>query len=118
MVFDIRTRGFTLTPGLRAQIERRLGFALDRQEERIARVRVVLEDVNGPRGGPDKRCAVELALRGTGRVRASAVSGDAYAAIDEAAHRVERSLTRAVQRERAATLELLWLAREAERSVG
>lgn len=116
MVIDIRTRGFTLTPGLRSHVERRLEFALDRYRDRVARIRVVLGDVNGPRGGRDKSCRLELGLRGARAVRVAVTSGDLYAAIDAAAHRAGRTLTRALQRERTTTLELLWLARALARN--
>lgn len=116
MVIDIRTRGFTLTPGLRTHVERRLEFALDRYQDRVARARVVLGDVNGPRGGRDKRCKLELTLRGSSPVRATAISRDLYAAVDQAAHRAGQSLTRALTRERTTTLELLWLARALDRN--
>lgn len=116
MVIDIRTRGFTLTPGLRTHLERRLDFALDRHQERVAPVRAVIGEANGRRGGREKVCRITLELRGGRPVRATVTSGDAYSAIDAAAHRVARALTRAVERERAATLELLWLARTLSRS--
>jgi ribosomal subunit interface protein len=113
---ELRTRGFSLTPALRAYVERRVELALDRHAERIAWVRVVVSDVNGPRGGEDKACRVEIRLRGGGAVRAAAVDGDAYAAVGAAVHRVARGLARALQRERATTLELLWLAQALSRS--
>jgi ribosomal subunit interface protein len=113
---ELRTRGFSLTPALRAYVERRLEFALDRYAERVARVRVVVSDVNGPRGGEDKACRIEIRLRGGGSVRSTEVDGDAYAAVGTAAHRAARALARALQRERAATLELLWLAQTMSRS--
>ena len=116
MNIDIRTRGFSLTPGLRAYIERRLEFALDRYQDRIARVRVVVSDLNGPRGGEDKSCRIEVRIRGAGTVRATAVDGDAYVAIGAAAHRAGRGVARALQRERATMLELLWLARTISRT--
>ena len=116
MVIDIRTRGLTLTPGLRTHVERRLEFALDRYQDRIARVRVVLGDVNGRRGNRDKSCRLELTLRGYRAVRAAVTGGDLYAAIDTAAHRAGRTLTRTLQRERTTTLELLWLARALARN--
>lgn len=115
MRIEIRTRGFSLTPALRAHVARRLEFALDRYAERVDRVRVVLADVNGPRGGDDKSCRMEVALRGGGAVRAGAVHEDAYAAIGAAAHRAGRSLSRALQRERRTLVELLWLARTMSR---
>jgi ribosome-associated translation inhibitor RaiA len=111
VIIDMRTRGFSLTPGLRSYGEQRLELALDRHRERIARVRVTLGDVNGPRGGEDKSCRVEVRLRGGRTVRATVVDADAYAALGAAAHRAGRALARALDRERATTLELLWLAR-------
>jgi putative sigma-54 modulation protein len=107
---EIRTRGFSLTPGLRAHVERRLAFALDRYDERIARIRVVLGDVNGPKGGEDKSCRVEVRLRDARAARASAMDRDLYVAVDAAAHRVARGVGRALRRERATLLELLWIA--------
>ncbi len=118
MVIDVRTRGFTLTPGLQAHLERRLDFALDRHRDRVARARVVLADVNGPKGGRDKVCRISLELRGGRPVRVVVKAEDAYGAIDGAAHRASRVLTRALQRERSTTLELLWLARALSRSPG
>lgn len=100
MKIDIRTRGFSLTPGLRTHVERRLTFALDRYEQRVARVRVTLGDLNGPRGGQDKRCHVDVLVRGAGTVLARAVDADAYAALDVAAHRARRGVARALERER------------------
>jgi ribosomal subunit interface protein len=111
MVVDIRTRGFSLTPGLRAYVERRVERALDRYEERVARVRVTVGDVNGPKGGEDKSCRVEVRIRGGRTVRVAAVDGDAYVGIGAAVHRAGRAVARALERERVTTLELLWLAR-------
>jgi putative sigma-54 modulation protein len=112
---EIRTRGFVLTAALRSHVERRLEFALDRYQDRIARIRVVLADVNGPKGGDDKSCRIELRLRGGRALRVTAVDGDAYAAIGAAAHRAGRALARALHRERATVVELLWLARTMSR---
>ncbi len=112
---ELRTRGFPITPGLRAHVERRLAFALDRYDARVARIRVVLADVNGPRGGDDKSCRVEVTLRDARAARATVVHRDAYAAIDAAAHRVARGVGRALRRERATLLELLWLAEATSR---
>jgi ribosomal subunit interface protein len=105
---EMRTHGFPATPGLREHVARRLEFALDRFADRIARVRVALADVNGPRGGEDKSCRIEVRLRGGRAVRATAVHADAYAAIDGAAHRVAHGVSRAIERERTTMLELVW----------
>jgi ribosome-associated translation inhibitor RaiA len=111
---EIRTRGFSLTPGLRTFAERRVEFALDRYGERIARVRVTVADVNGPKGGEDKSCRVEVRLRGGRAVRTAAADADAYAAMGAAVHRAGRAVARALERERTTMIELLWLTRALE----
>ncbi|HET7754061.1 MAG TPA: ribosome-associated translation inhibitor RaiA [Anaeromyxobacteraceae bacterium] len=110
MNVQIRTRGIPITGGLRSHVERRASFALDRFAERVMSVTVRFADVNGPRGGVDKVCRVEVVLRGAGAVRASDTHADLYVAIDGAFHRVARGVTRALQRERQVVLELLALA--------
>jgi ribosome-associated translation inhibitor RaiA len=110
MTIDIRCRSFPPTAGLRARIQRRASFALDRFADRVTRVTVRLSDANGPRGGADKTCAVEVVLRGATPVRASDTAPDAYAAIDRALHRAAQSVARTVERERRELLDLLAVA--------
>ncbi|HYG66633.1 MAG TPA: hypothetical protein VD838_03205, partial [Anaeromyxobacteraceae bacterium] len=76
-----------------------------------ARVRVVLSDVNGPKGGADKACRIDVRLRGGRAARATAVELDAYDAIDRAGRRVGRLVAREVARDRTTTFQLAWLAR-------
>ena len=64
MQIDIRSRGFALTHALREYVERRLRFALVHAGDRVRRVAVRLTDVNGPRGGNDKRCRIQVTLNG------------------------------------------------------
>ena len=45
---------------LRSHIERRVGFALLRFTDALSSVLVRLDDLNGPKGGFDKRCLVHL----------------------------------------------------------
>ena len=55
MQLRIRGVNYGLDDGLKDHIERRLRFALGRFAARIHRLTVRLTDVNGPRGGLDKR---------------------------------------------------------------
>ncbi|WP_393937863.1 hypothetical protein [Piscinibacter sakaiensis] len=87
---------------LRERIERRVRFVLRRKLWRLSRAEIRLSDVNGPRGGPDKRCRVEL--RGSDGSRAVVVSSartDWLAALDDALARAERFLARQWQLSRA-----------------
>lgn len=106
MKIEVRTRSFSLTQGLHASVERRMELALDRYRDRIARVRVVLDDLNGPKGGEDKSCGIEVVLRDGRAVRATARGADAYVAIADAAHRVGRALARVLGRDQAIVLDL------------
>ena len=98
MEIEVRAMGMPVTEGMRAHVERRLAFALDRFGRRVARVTVRVTDVNGPRGGPDKACRVDAALENGGRVHIDERDLDAYAAIDRAAHRLGHTVARRLER--------------------
>lgn len=98
MKIDIRGHHVTIPDELRAQAERRLQFALSRFGHRILHVTVQLTDVNGPRRGIDKQCRVTVALLGSGQVRAEVLDSDFSRAIDRAADRIQRVVTRELER--------------------
>lgn len=100
MRIDIHTQGFTLTPGLRDHVEKRLAYALSHGDDRITRLSVRLSDINGPRGGDDKRCLIEARLKQTAAVVIEDVEADLYVAIDRAAERAGRALSRRLERRR------------------
>ena len=58
MRIAIQTSRLELDAEQRAHIERRIGFTLSRLSAHIRRIEMHLCDVNGPRGGIDKRCRV------------------------------------------------------------
>ena len=90
MRLQIHSSPFSLSPGLQARICRRLDFALSRIQRGITGVTVRLRDLNGPRGGVDKQCAIEAHLR-RGRIcLVEDTDTDLYAAIDRAAGRLGR----------------------------
>lgn len=62
MRIEIHTSGLTLSAEQREHIHRRASFTLSRLASRIARVEVGVHDINGPRGGIDKRCCVRVHL--------------------------------------------------------
>lgn len=101
MELEIRSRGFELTEALRGHCERRLRFALDRFAERLGRVMVRVSDVNGPRGGLDKRCHILASTQGGGTLVIEHLATDAYEAVDQAAGRAAQTLARLLERERA-----------------
>jgi ribosome-associated translation inhibitor RaiA len=66
---------------------RRLGWLVPRAE-------VQMSDVNGPRGGIDKRCQVELRTDGAGSVVVASVASNWRTALDNALARAARFLLR------------------------
>ena len=94
MQIAIHTRGFTLTDSLRAHVQRRLGGVLAGLHGAARRVQVRLSDVNGTRGGVDKRCQVDVAMPGMTRLVVADTRTDLYAAIDRASARLKQTLAR------------------------
>lgn len=105
MRLDIQARGFDLTEGLRGHTERRLQFALNWASHDVRTVSVRLFDINGPRGGSDKRCRIQIPLSGGQDVVIEDTQSDLYVAIDRAADRTERALARRLERLRENRLE-------------
>ena len=79
---------------LRDLTERRVRFVLRRMGWLVPRAEVHMSDVNGPRGGVDKRCQIELRTDGAGSVVVAAVASDWRTALDNALARAARFLLR------------------------
>ncbi|MEM7157225.1 MAG: HPF/RaiA family ribosome-associated protein [Myxococcota bacterium] len=101
MELAVRGHNLFLSDQLEHLVRRRLDFALGRFASRIRRIDVKFDDVNGPRGGVDKRCQVDVTLSRGGQVRAHSMAESLRDAIDEAAHRVVRRLNRQLSRPQA-----------------
>jgi ribosome hibernation promoting factor len=94
MTIRIRQRNAEVTSALRAQVERRLSFALSRFGQRIARVTVRLSESDDA----CKRCQITVGLRPR-IIEAEDTDVDLLAAVDHAANRISRSIARALDRE-------------------
>jgi ribosome-associated translation inhibitor RaiA len=101
MQIDINTHRFPLTDALRSHVRRRLHYALSSIDESVQRVVVRLSDVNGPRGGMDKRCRLQLVLAGLPDVIVEDTQADLYVAIDRASDRAGRTLVRRLEHRKA-----------------
>ena len=76
----------------------RTRFALRRLTAWVPRAKVQFSDVNGPRGGVDKRCQVELRTEAAGTVVIASLARDWRRALDRSLGRATRVLTRSLQR--------------------
>lgn len=76
----------------------RVRFALRRLAIFVPQAKVQFSDVNGPRGGLDKRCQVELKTDKIGTVVIASLARDWRTALDRSLSRATRVLTRGLQR--------------------
>lgn len=76
----------------------RVRFSMRRLAWWVPRAKVMLSDINGPRGGVDKRCQVELRTDGTGSVVVASVANNWRTALDNALTRAARFLMRQLRR--------------------
>ena len=99
MQIDIQTHKFTLTDALRSYAEQRLRSALTSSDHYIRRVVIRLSDINGPRGGTDKHCLLQVMLNGLPDVVIEDTETDLYLAIDRATSRAGRTVVRKIDRQ-------------------
>ncbi len=89
----VETQGIN-TQQLSADSDQRLRFALRRMAWLIDTVRVSFRDANGPRGGVDKQCQVQLHLRNSGSIVVKTTASDWVAALQAA---IRRAVSRVVK---------------------
>lgn len=94
MVITIQSRGFRLTPALKSFTEERMSFVLARYGEKVSRVYVTLLDINGPKGGKDKRCRVQLKLENFAPIVLQETQSNLYEAIISCGSRLRRTVGR------------------------
>lgn len=88
---------------LREESLQRVRFVLRRVSSFVPHARVQLSDINGPRGGVDKRCQVELKTDNAGTVVISSIANDWRTALERSLRRAVRTLTRSMQRAKRPT---------------
>lgn len=101
MNIDIRSLGFAMTDALSDHAKRRVFFVMSRYSDRIVRIRMRLGDCNGPRGGIDKFCRIQVYLVDAPAAVIHDTGTDLYDVIDRATDRVGRVVTRHLDRSHA-----------------
>ena len=99
MKTNIQAQGFALTESIRAYTELRLVYAVSFASQIIRRVTVRLSDINGPRGGNDKKCQLVFTLQGLPDIVIQDTESNLYVAIDRAVDRASRAVARVIDRQ-------------------
>lgn len=94
MTVLLHSGSFAVTPALQKFTEQQLKTVLERFGDRVERVAVRMDDVNGPRGGLDKRCGVTISLARHRQVYVEETGGDLYMALGRAIQRAKRAMVR------------------------
>lgn len=94
MRFELNIRGLSESSPIDETVGRRLRFALGRFSSRLRDVRADVGDLNGPRGGVDKYCLISVRTEKGHQLRARAVEENLHGAIDRAADRISRIVSR------------------------
>jgi len=116
MKMDIHATNFAMTPPLLRHVRSRVTDALAPARASVAGVMVRLRDLNGPKGGVDKRCRIAVWPSRRGSAAAAvvnAVDRDLYTAVDAAAAKVREAVRR--RRKRRRTLRREYAARRLQR---
>ncbi len=99
----IHSSDFALTTALENFIHQQAGKSMKVCADRVERLVVRLKDVNGPKGGQDKECSVEVKMAHCEPIVVSKRSSDAYASIRKALSRASRVTVRRIGKRRART---------------
>jgi hypothetical protein len=96
----VRAVNLELDGKVREEVEARLRVGLDRLAHRIQRVTVRVVDQNGPRGGMDITCLVDVRLRPRGRLFIQETDLTPLGAVSRAGDAAATAVTRRFERSR------------------
>lgn len=102
MKIEVRFRGLDSSASLREHVVHRIHVHVGRFGRQVSAVRVRIADINGPKGGVDKRCRITVRGPRVGALTLDELSADAYSAVDLAVDRIARAVARSLERARGA----------------
>ncbi len=84
------------TDSLRQYVQRNMRRAMERFSSIAQSIHVRLRDENGPKGGVDQHCTIEVRCRRLGPIIAEAKQRTLRLAVDEGCEKIERAMDHAV----------------------
>ena len=96
MIFETNCKQAQIDENASDEVKRLLKFSLSRFEGTVTRVKLRFFDVNGPKGGIDKRCRITAKLRTDGQVVVSGEGEHYIEALGNCLERLVRSIRRKI----------------------
>ena len=93
MNISIRTQHFDVSQAIQGFVRNKVESALARFRDEVLSVDVFLSDINGPKGGQDKRVIIRIQLR-RHQVAVESLHNDLYIAISKGSSKVRRVVRR------------------------
>ena len=113
MNIHLQSQGFDLTDAIDAHVRRQINFNLASFEGHIVSVDAFLRDINGPKGGPDKKALICIRLDSRNTVTIERTRADLYASITLVARQAKRAVRRALNKNRRMEKQALRELRQA-----
>ncbi|MCF6291366.1 MAG: hypothetical protein L3J03_10285 [Desulfobacterales bacterium] len=106
MILEINSKQAGIDEDVSRQARHLLRFSLSRFEGVVSRVKVRFFDINGPKGGVDKRCRIMAKLRRSGQIVVLGQGSNYLEALGNCLERLVRSTRREVEKRRYAPVRL------------
>ena len=102
MKIELHDGPVSTTPAMLSYAHNKIGATLGRFGSLVEAVRIVVRDINAPRGGMDTLCTLHarIAWRGHSVVVAADHGGDFYTAVQSASKKLKLALRRMIDRAR------------------
>ena len=100
MEIQLQTQGFDVTEAIAAHARKEVLRNLNNASDHVTSVDVFLSDINGPRGGDDKKALLRVRLSSRLVVHVEKVNADLYVAISVAARRARHTVKRTLRKHR------------------
>ncbi len=98
-MIDIQVQNFSLTEAMESHIKTKLEPMHHHFGDRILSTHVHLSDVNGPKGGENKKCLIHVELQKLPTVVVEDTEENLYTAIDNSCHGAERAVRKSLERQ-------------------
>jgi ribosome-associated translation inhibitor RaiA len=98
MLVKIHAQGFELSPAINNFAESKARLAMGIYRDKIRRVDIYLSDANGPKGGEDRVCKIQLKPDRLAPIVVQETATDLYEAISICCHRSKRAASRRFDR--------------------